>query len=140
MSSAAALYTSEVLALATALAHFPLADDLPLRGAARSATCGSSIEVGLACSATGIIERVGLCTHACAIGQAAAAVFANHATGRNLAELSQAAVQIEAWLAGGALPTWPGFAAIAAARDYPARHGAVLLAWRAALVALAAPR
>ena len=140
MSSAAALYTPEVLALATSLALFPLHDALTQRGTARSVTCGSSIEVGLACSATGIIERVGLRTHACAIGQAAAAVFANHATGRSHAELSQAAAQIEAWLNGGALPTWPGFAAIAAARDYPARHGAVLLAWRAALVALAAPR
>ena len=140
MSSAAALYTPEVLALATSLARYPLEDGLTLRGAARSATCGSSIEVGLACSATGIIERVGLRTHACAIGQAAAALFANHATGRNLAELSQATAQIEAWLNGGALPAWPGFTAIAAARDYPARHGAILLAWRAALVASSVPR
>ena len=140
MSSAATLYTPEVLALATSLAAFPLDEALVLRGTARSATCGSSIELGLACSAAGMIERVGLRTHACAIGQAAAAVFANHAIGRNHAELSQATTQIEAWLTGSALPTWPGFTAIAAARDYPARHGAVLLAWRAALVAIAPPR
>jgi len=42
-----------------------------------------------------------------------------------------------AWLGGaGQMPDWPGLAAIAAARDYPARHGAILLPWRAALDAL----
>ncbi|WP_260921839.1 hypothetical protein [Novosphingobium sp. 9] len=42
-------------------------------------------------------------------------------------------------LAGGegALPEWPGLDAIAAARDYPARHGAVMLVWDAALDILA---
>jgi hypothetical protein len=30
------------------------------------------------------------------------------------------------------LPDWPGLTAIAAARDYPARHGAIMLAWQAA--------
>lgn len=139
MSSTAALYTSEVLALATSLAHFPLGDDLTLRGAARSATCGSTIELGLICAKDGSIERLGLRAHACAIGQAAAALFAQQAAGKDQPQLSAATAQIEAWLAGGALPTWPGFAAIAAARDYPARHGALLLAWRAALVALAVP-
>ena len=33
-------------------------------------------------------------------------------------------------------PGWPGLDALAAARAYPARHGAILLAWRAALEAL----
>ena len=140
MSSTAALYTSEVLELATSLARYPLEDELTLRGAARSATCGSTIELGLICAKDGSIERLGLRAHACAIGQAAAALFAQHAAGIDQPQLSAAAAQIEAWLTGGALPTWPGFTAIAAARDYPARHGAVLLAWRAALVALAVPR
>lgn len=53
-----------------------------------------------------------------------------------MADLSAAAGEIEQWLNGGPIPDWPGFEAIAAARDYPARHGAILLAWRAALVAL----
>jgi hypothetical protein len=34
------------------------------------------------------------------------------------------------------LPDWPGVEAIAAARDYPARHGAIMLPWTAARDAL----
>ncbi len=140
MSSAATLYTPEVLALATSLARFPLEDGLTQRGTARSATCGSTIELGLICAADGTIAQLGLRAHACAIGQAAAALFAEHAVGMNAAEIAAVAAQIEAWLIGSAMPDWPGFAAIAAAREYPARHGAVLLAWRAALVAMSVPR
>ena len=137
--STAVLYNPQVLGLATSLAAFPLAADLPLRGTARAATCGSVIELGLACDNTGKITRIGLRAQACAIGQAAAAIFAAAAPGTDQAGLTTALAEIEQWLAGGAEPAWPGIAAIAPARDYPARHGAILLAWRAALVALAAP-
>ena len=131
------LYNAQVLGLATSLAAFPLSADLPLRGTARAATCGSVIELGLDCDGTGKITRVGLRAQACAIGQAAAAIFAAAAPGTDQAGLTASITEIERWLAGGALPTWLGFAAIAPARDYPARHGAILLGWRAALVALA---
>jgi len=136
VNSATALYTPQVLALATSLARFPLGDDLPLRGTARSATCGSTIELGLSCNADGTINRLGLRAHACAIGQAAAAIFADAAAGLDRAAIEQAELEIQSWLGGGQPPGWPGFEAIAAARAFPARHGAILLAWRAALVAL----
>ena len=131
------LYTPDVLALATGLAAFPLTDDLPLRGEARSRSCGSTLLIGLEPDGAGRIARLGLRAQACAIGQAAAAIFAGHAVGRSAAELAAAETALAAWLDGtGAMPDWPGLAAIAAARDYPARHGAILLAWRAALSAL----
>lgn len=136
MASAAALYTPEVLALATGLARYPLSDDLPLRGTARSPSCGSTLELGFALGENGTIDRIGLRSHACAIGQAAAAIFAEAAPGRSEAEVAQAADAVSRWLTGGALPSWPGIGAIAAAAAYPARHGAVLLPWRAALSAL----
>ncbi|MFO1256410.1 MAG: iron-sulfur cluster assembly scaffold protein [Sphingomonadaceae bacterium] len=135
MSSAAKLYTPQVLALAASLARFPLSDELPLRGQARSATCGSAIELGLALNADGAVGEAGLRAHACAIGQAAAAIFAEGVAGQNEQAIRTAHAGIETWLAGGELPDWPGFESIAAARDYPARHGAILLAWRAALAA-----
>jgi NifU-like protein involved in Fe-S cluster formation len=135
MAGATALYTPEVLALATGLARFPLGEDLPLRGNARSQSCGSTLEVGLALD-DGRISQVGLRTHACAIGQAAAAIFAEAATGRTVPEIAAAEREVADWLTGGPLPTWPGIQAIAAAAAYPARHGAVLLPWRAALSAL----
>ena len=135
--SSAQLYNAQVLGLATSLAAYPLSADLPLRGSARSATCGSMIELGLDCDSTGEITRVGLRARACAIGQAAAAIFAAAAPGTDKARVAASLAEIEQWLAGGALPAWPGFDAITPARTYPARHGAILLSWRAALVALA---
>ena len=137
--SSAALYNAEVLGLATSLADYPMTDDLPLRGSARAVTCGSTIELGLAIDAAGVITEVGMRAQACAIGQAAAAIFAANVHGKDRRELEVALAKLEQWLAAGDLPDWRGVAAIAAARDYPARHGAILLAWRAALVALATP-
>ncbi len=143
MASAATLYTPQVLALATSLASFPLDDGLPLRGEARSQRCGSSLTLGLALSLDGSIARVGLAAHACAVGQAAAAIFARAAPGLAPADIAIAEAAIAAWLEAAArdevapLPDWPGLGVIAPAAAFPARHGAILLAWRAALAALA---
>ncbi len=140
MASAGALYTPEMLALATGLANYPLDDAMPLRSEARSKSCGSTIEVGVATDATGAIERIGLRAHSCAVGQAAAALFAAHAPGLDRSRVEAAHDDIAAWLAGtdNVVPDWPGLAILDAARSYPARHGAIMLAWRAALTALSA--
>lgn len=134
MASTAVLYTPEVLALATSLAAYRLDEHLPLRGDARSRSCGSTLALGLAVDQGGRITSVGVRSQACAIGQASAAVFAQNAVGRETTEILHAADAVERWLAGQAdLPQWPGLAAIAAARDYPGRHGALMLPWNAAL-------
>ena len=131
------LYTPAVLALATRLAGCPLTDDLPLLGEARSPACGSSLRLGLALDAAGRINRIGIAARSCAIGQAAAALFAAAAPGMALDQIIRANTAIDAWLAGTApLPDWPGLEAIAAAQGFPGRHGALRLAWRAALDAL----
>ncbi len=138
--SATVLYTPEVLALATSLAEIPWDAGLPLASEARSRSCGSTIALSLALDGKGRIERLGVKSHACAIGQAAAAIFAKSAWGQTLEEVALHAGRIEAWLAGEAeLPDWPGLGAIAAARDYPARHGAIMLAWNAARQLLPTP-
>lgn len=134
------LYTSEVLALAVSLAAYPLGQDLPLRGEARSRACGSTLELGLALDAAGGIVRSGIAVKACAIGQAAAALFAASAAGHTAASINRSLAAIEAWLgADGPAPDWPGFEILGAARDYPARHGAILLPWKAAQAALGKP-
>lgn len=131
--SAAVLYTPEVLALATSLSAWKWDEALPLQGDARSKSCGSAITLGLALDADGRIEHVGLRSQACAIGQAAAAIFAQGAVGRDANQVADAGDALVAWLAGNApMPDWPGLSAIAPARDYPARHSAILLAWKAA--------
>ncbi len=131
------LYTPAILAAATGLAAFPWDEDLPLEGEARSRSCGSTIRLGLATDAAGRVARLGLRPHACAVGQAAAHVFATATRGRDRAEIAAARAAIAAWLAGEApLPGWPGIALLEPARAYPARHGAILLPWDAALAAL----
>jgi NifU-like protein involved in Fe-S cluster formation len=134
MVSAAVLYTPEVLALATGLARYRLDDALTERAEARSRSCGSTLVLGLDFDEAGRVCRVGLRSQACAIGQASAAIFAQAAEGRSVGEIVAAAQAVALWLAGeGPLPEWPGFAVLAPARDYPGRHGALMLPWTAAL-------
>lgn len=131
------LYTPAILGAATALADYPWDDGLPLRGEARSRRCGSTLALGLVLDADGRIAGIGLRTHACAIGQAAAYAFASAATGRGQGEIAAARAALAAWLAGdGAMPDWPGIALVEPALGYPARHDAIMLAWDAALAAL----
>ncbi|GGC20722.1 hypothetical protein GCM10011371_05460 [Novosphingobium marinum] len=131
--SSAVLYSPEVLGLATRLSEWPWDEAAPLKAQARSKSCGSVIDLGLSVDREGRIERVHVRSHACAIGQSAAAIFASHAQGLNRADVEAALSQIDTWLSGeGNTPDWPGLDAIARARDYPGRHAAILLAWRAA--------
>jgi NifU-like protein involved in Fe-S cluster formation len=137
LSGAATLYNREVLALAAALADWPLHDALPLRGAARSALCGSTVDLGLELDDAGRIGQIGMLVRACAIGQASAALFAKAAQGRDPAGIGDTLAQLDAWLKeAGPQPDWPGIGLLDAARTYPARHGAILLPWQAAREAL----
>ena len=137
MSGAERLYTPEMLGWAVRLAEFPLGDDLPLRGDARSPSCGSTLTIGLTLNPQGHIEHLGMRVAACAVGQASAAIFARAATGLGRGDIANTYDELQLWLAGeGALPEWPGLGVIAAARDFPGRHGAILLPWKAALAAL----
>lgn len=134
---AQALYTPAILAAATGLAAYPWDEGLPMRGEARSRSCGSSIAMALALDDQGRIARIGLKPHACAVGQAAAHVFVAAAAGRSSEDIAAARAALAEWLAGaGPLPDWPDIALIEPARSYPGRHGAIMLAWDAALDAL----
>ncbi|ANY20854.1 hypothetical protein A6F68_02355 [Tsuneonella dongtanensis] len=133
----AVLYTPDLLALAVSLAHYPLDPAMPYIGEARSRTCGNTLAVSLKVDEGDRIDAVGVRVSACAVGQGAAALFAKGAVGRTAMDISRQRDLIAAWLAnGGELPGWPGLESIAPARAYPGRHGAILLAWDAALAAL----
>ena len=136
-ASAEKLYTPDVLGLAVELARYPLDDAFSAMGHARSPSCGSTVDMGVDYTPESGIRRIGMRVAACAIGQASAALFAREAAGQPLSAIEHTAHDLVAWLArqSDAEP-WPGLDRIAAARDYPGRHGAVLLPWRAALDAL----
>ena len=83
------------------------------------------------------IAGVGLRVTACAIGQAAAVIFAQDSAGRNIKGLSRVRDQIKDWLSGGkALPDWNGIEQLSEAKHFPGRHEAILLPWSAAIEAL----
>ena len=132
----APLYNRDILALAVANADYPLLD-AGQRASLRAPLCGSRIIVDVDADAAGTVRAVGLHVEACALGQASAALLARHAPGHGVADIRAARDAIAGWFAGGdAAPGWPGFDLLAPARDYPARHGAILLPFDAAVAAL----
>lgn len=129
-----ALYSPALLSLAVELAEYPFDPHAALIGEAYSRSCGST----LALSASAGFGTLGLKVTACAVGQASAAIFARHARHRSQTEIADTLQALEAWLAGeGGRPDWPDMQMLDAAREYPGRHGAILLPWRAAFAALA---
>ena len=133
----APLYTLEVLRLAASLP-----DPLPLAEAhgeaeARSPTCGSTVATRVRLDEQGRVAGLSQSVHACAFGQAAAALVAQHAVGRSRGEIDDALAAAEEWLGGTAeAPGWPGMEALSPARSRRSRHGAVLLPFRALLAAI----
>lgn len=132
------LYTPEILALAVSLAEFPLTDDLPHQAELRSQSCGSVVRFGLALDDAGHVARFGLRAQACALGQASAAILAAEILGQGREGLEGARNDLAAFLAGqrGDPGSWPGIDHLSSALPYPARHGSILLPWRATVAAL----
>ena len=134
------LYSAEILAAAVGLAEFPFDSALPFQGEARSRSCGSVLKLALLLDEEGRIAKIGCRAQACAVGQAATHIFAVAAPGKSEHQIAVARSDLADWLIGaGPVPAWRGIALLDAAREYPARHGAILLAWDAALAALASP-
>ena len=131
------LYNRDLLALAVGVADFPLRDGARHRVSARAPLCGSAIILDVEADEAGRVSGVGLHVEACALGQASATLLARHAPGKTLSDVRAARDAIAGWFAGEAgLPDWPGFDLLAPARDYPARQGAILLPFDAAVAAL----
>jgi NifU-like protein involved in Fe-S cluster formation len=132
------LYTPAILALAVSLADHPLTDDLPYCVELRSQSCGSVVKVGLALDGDRRVERFGVQATACALGQASTAILAAHVAGQGRDALGAARDDLAAFLAGERSDpgTWPGIEHLTSALPYPARHGSIMLPWRATVAAL----
>jgi len=132
------LYTTEILRLAASL-H----DPHPLeredgRAELRSPTCGSRISMAVQLDGERRVERLSMQVHACAFGQASAALVNQHGVGRTHDEIAEALVIISRWLAEehDEAGDWPGIVALEPARTRRSRHGAILLPFRALLAAI----
>ena len=136
----APLYTTEILRLAASLSDPHALDREDGRAELRSRTCGSRITLSVQLDDNRRVERLSMQVHACAFGQASAALVERHGLGRTHGEVSQALVELSRWLADEREDAigWPGMTALAAARPSKARHGAILLPFRALLAAMEA--
>lgn len=138
--TAQALYTTEILRLAASLAEPRALDREDGRAAARSPTCGSRIVSIVQLDSQGRVAALSQQVHACAFGQASAALVEQRAPGCSKSQVEAAAEALGEWLGGGSADAPWNMAALAPARGRSARHGAILLPLRALIAAIEAAR
>jgi NifU-like protein involved in Fe-S cluster formation len=134
----APLYTTDILRLAASLSEPRELDREDGSAELRSPTCGSRITVAVQLDGERRVELVSQQVHACAFGQASAALVEKHAIGRSHDEIADALVMLSRWLAKeqDEAGDWPGIDTLAPARPRKSRHGAILLPFRALLAAI----
>ncbi|MFP5330729.1 MAG: iron-sulfur cluster assembly scaffold protein, partial [Alphaproteobacteria bacterium] len=123
----APLYTTEILRLAASLPEPRPLQRTDGSASLRSPTCGSTLEVDVQLDAEGRIEAVSQRVHACAFGQAAAALAGSWAVGKSRAEVRQSLAELAGWLEGSRNdpPSSAEWAALAPALTRKSRHGAI---------------
>lgn len=102
-------------------------------GSAYSRACGSRIAIQVALDGDRVTDY-GQRVEACALGSAAASVVGAAIVGRTVAEVRQAAAELEAMLTRGGPPpggAFSGLAALEPARGFSNRHGSMQLSFRA---------
>lgn len=133
------LYPTALLRLAANIPHLGLLDPADGLATKRSMVCGSEVTVSVRLDRAGLIGELGLEVEACALGQAAAAIFAHNAMGASLEQIVAARDGLEAMLKAGApapLGRFADLAALEPVRDYPRRHASTLLALKAGAMAV----
>jgi len=142
--SALDLYQGRILELASDLPEGGLLDpgshDRFGRAHRVSRLCGSEVTVDISLDPEGRVAALGLEVQACLLGQASAAVLAADAVGASLQDLRDALNTLRTMLkADGQPPSQGGrfweLRHLAGVKDYPQRHGSVMLAFQAAVAA-----
>lgn len=138
----APLYTTEILRLAASLQEPHALEREDGHAELRSPTCGSRVSLTVQLDDDRRVERVSMQVHACAFGQASAALVERHSRGLTHDEVSEAMLALSRWLSDEREETagWPGIVALDPARQKKGRHGAILLPFRALLAAMEAAR
>ncbi len=107
-----------------------------------SRLCGSRVSVALTLDEMGEhITAIAVDAQACALGQAAAAILAEHAIGAHISEIIAARDALRAMLKESGAPPEGKFwelRHLQAVADYPPRHASTLLAFDAAVAAIEA--
>jgi NifU-like protein involved in Fe-S cluster formation len=133
------LYHSRVLELAAEIAHVGALADPDGSAVKVSRVCGSVVSVDVRL-VQGVITDFAIEPKACALGQAAASVLAANAIGARTEEVRAARDSLHAMLKEGGTPPqgrfW-GLRHLEGVRDYPPRHASTMLAFDAAVEAIA---
>jgi len=136
------LYTTEILRLAASLSDPRDLEREDGRAELRSPTCGSHVTLSVQLDEERRVIAISQQVHACAFGQASAALVERHARGRTHNDVADALVALSRWLSDDQAEdfAWPGIVALEPARPRKGRHGAILLPFRALLAAIEAAR
>lgn len=132
------LYSGRILALTASIPRIGRLEAPDGSARRRAPLCGSNVTVDVRVE-NGRIAEFAQEVRACALGQAAAAIVGAQAIGRTLAEIEAARDQLAAMLAkDGPVPDAPftDLEALLPARDFPNRHGSILLALEATAEAM----
>ena len=134
------LYSPQILSLAAAVPFLGPLAEADVVATATSRICGSRLRLWVRFdnSPAPAIAALGVEIKACALGQAAAAIVLPRLIGLQAAPIRAARDAFQRFLTEqGPSPSAPfdALAVLAPVRDWPARHGAVMLPFEAALKA-----
>ena len=136
------LYHNRVLELAAEIPNLGTLEDAHGTATKLSRVCGSTVKVDVRLSDDGkTIAAIAVDPKACALGQAATSILAEHAVGATYEELVEARDQLRAMLKDAAAPPRGRFwelRHLEGVRDYPPRHASTMLAFEAVLDAFKA--
>lgn len=134
------LYHNRILELAAGIPHLGRLADAEGSVLKVSRVCGSTVNVDVKLDAAGErVTEVAVDPQACALGQAATSILAEHAVGASVAEIRAARDALRAMLKDGAAPPEGRFwelRHLEPVADYPPRHTSTLLAFEAAVAAI----
>jgi len=132
------IYNARILELAGNIPRIGRLAQPDATATAHSRLCGSTVTVDLTLK-DGRVTDYAHELRACALGQAAASILAQHIIGASAGELRAARDALRRMLAENAPPPegeWADLAVLAPVREYRARHAATLLAFDAAVSAI----
>jgi NifU-like protein involved in Fe-S cluster formation len=138
------LYHNRVLELAADIPNVGMLTDADGSATKLARICGSTVRVDVKLSDDGnTIEAIAVDPKACALGQAATAILAEHAVGATYDELVEARNALRAMLKDGGEPprgrVWE-LRHLEGVRDYPPRHASTMLPFEAILEAIETAR
>ncbi len=134
------LYHNRVLELAADIPHAGHLPDAEASVLKVSRVCGSTVQVDLTLDEAGThIAAIAVDPKACALGQAATSILAEHAVGATIDEVIAARDTLKEMLKAGGRPPEGRFwelRHLEPVADYPPRHTSTLLAFEAAVAAI----